>query len=443
MENSIAGGLYGGISIADRGERARGSRVRRHVRGVARLPDDRRPRVRRQHARFRSRVGETVQWDVMAMGDEFHTFHVHGHRWRTDGGTPEDTRGLGPAESFRVRWRETRRDLAVPLPRRVAHDAGDDRDLQGDALMRRPRARRRGSLAAAGVPAAASAETATIRMPGKFFDPSRSTVVAGDLVVFRNNDLVSHDVRIAGGMFDSGLIVHFSCGRSRSTCPAATRSSARCTRSWPATSTRSRPRSPPPRTGARGRAAGASAERRRHRPGRGRAVRRGRRVDRDRNRGRPSRTAPSRRPSRRSRRRATASRRRPGRARRSLRACRRASPSTSRSGTRQAHLGAGSHDAGDDGLHGHAGALLALALPLAPAAARQARRPRPRDVRVPASRRTFARVALSRGRRAPALVRSGVVALRTGRSARDPDTIVPPGGGHHGAQGDEGHEHSG
>ena len=55
---------------------------------------------------FESRVGDTVQWDVMAMGDEFHTFHVHGHRWRTDGGTPEDTRGLGPAESFRVRWKE-------------------------------------------------------------------------------------------------------------------------------------------------------------------------------------------------------------------------------------------------------------------------------------------------------------------------------------------------
>ena len=55
---------------------------------------------------FQARVGETVQWDVFAMGDEFHTFHVHGHKWRTDAGTPEDTRGLGPAESFRVRWRE-------------------------------------------------------------------------------------------------------------------------------------------------------------------------------------------------------------------------------------------------------------------------------------------------------------------------------------------------
>jgi FtsP/CotA-like multicopper oxidase with cupredoxin domain len=55
---------------------------------------------------FESHVGDSVQWDVIAMGDEFHTFHVHGHRWRTDGGTPEDTRGLGPAESFRVRWNE-------------------------------------------------------------------------------------------------------------------------------------------------------------------------------------------------------------------------------------------------------------------------------------------------------------------------------------------------
>ena len=68
-------------------------------------------------------------------------------------------------------------------------------------------------------------------MPGKFFDPARSTVVAGDVVVFRNNDLVTHDVRIGGGLFDSGPIVRFTRGRSRSTSRAATRSSARCTRS--------------------------------------------------------------------------------------------------------------------------------------------------------------------------------------------------------------------
>jgi plastocyanin len=59
-------------------------------------------------------------------------------------------------------------------------------------------------------PGAARAETTTISMPGKYFDPPRSTVVAGDLVVFRNDDLVSHDVRIAGGLFDSGVMERFT-----------------------------------------------------------------------------------------------------------------------------------------------------------------------------------------------------------------------------------------
>jgi FtsP/CotA-like multicopper oxidase with cupredoxin domain len=106
MEESIAGGLFGGLSIAGRGER----RADREF-VVAFAPwhgfqtIDGRAFVGNTPV-FEARVGETVQWDVMAMGSEFHTFHVHGHRWRTDGGTPEDTRGLGPAESFRVRWRE-------------------------------------------------------------------------------------------------------------------------------------------------------------------------------------------------------------------------------------------------------------------------------------------------------------------------------------------------
>ena len=55
---------------------------------------------------FKSRVGELVQWDVMAMGSEHHTFHVHGHRWRGPDGVPVDTVTVGPAESLRVRWRE-------------------------------------------------------------------------------------------------------------------------------------------------------------------------------------------------------------------------------------------------------------------------------------------------------------------------------------------------
>jgi FtsP/CotA-like multicopper oxidase with cupredoxin domain len=55
---------------------------------------------------FHSRVGDTVQWDVMAMGSEHHTFHVHGHRWRDASGVPRDTQTVGPAESFRIRWKE-------------------------------------------------------------------------------------------------------------------------------------------------------------------------------------------------------------------------------------------------------------------------------------------------------------------------------------------------
>ena len=40
------------------------------------------------------------------MGSEHHTFHVHGHKWLDPSGVPTDTKTLGPAESFRVRWRE-------------------------------------------------------------------------------------------------------------------------------------------------------------------------------------------------------------------------------------------------------------------------------------------------------------------------------------------------
>jgi FtsP/CotA-like multicopper oxidase with cupredoxin domain len=43
---------------------------------------------------------------VIALGSEHHTFHVHGHRWSVHG-TPRDTQTVGPAESFRIRWRET------------------------------------------------------------------------------------------------------------------------------------------------------------------------------------------------------------------------------------------------------------------------------------------------------------------------------------------------
>ena len=55
---------------------------------------------------FHAKVGELVQWDVMAIGSDFHTFHVHGHRWLGPGDVPRDTQTVGPAESYRIRWRE-------------------------------------------------------------------------------------------------------------------------------------------------------------------------------------------------------------------------------------------------------------------------------------------------------------------------------------------------
>jgi FtsP/CotA-like multicopper oxidase with cupredoxin domain len=106
MEESIAGGLFGGLSIAGPHERRAD---REFVVSFAAWHGFQTINGRAfvgNTPLYQARVGEAVQWNVMAMGDEFHTFHVHGHRWRTDGGTPEDTRGLGPAESFRVRWRE-------------------------------------------------------------------------------------------------------------------------------------------------------------------------------------------------------------------------------------------------------------------------------------------------------------------------------------------------
>jgi manganese oxidase len=106
MEASIAGGMYGALSIRGRHERPPD---REFVVAFAPLGSlqtiDGRAFVGNTPV-FKARVGEVVQWDVIAMGSEHHTFHVHGHRWRGSDGVALDTRTIGPAESFRVRWRE-------------------------------------------------------------------------------------------------------------------------------------------------------------------------------------------------------------------------------------------------------------------------------------------------------------------------------------------------
>jgi plastocyanin len=64
--------------------------------------------------------------------------------------------------------------------------------------------------AALASPAVAGAAELEINMPGKYFDPPRVTAVAGDRITFDNHDLVTHDVRIGGGLFDSGPIPRFT-----------------------------------------------------------------------------------------------------------------------------------------------------------------------------------------------------------------------------------------
>lgn len=106
MEDSLQGGMYGMLSILGRHERApdREFEVVFSNMGKDFMTIDGRAFVGNTPV-FRSKVGDLVQWDVMAIGSDFHTFHVHGHRWITADG-PRDTQTVGPAESFKVRWVE-------------------------------------------------------------------------------------------------------------------------------------------------------------------------------------------------------------------------------------------------------------------------------------------------------------------------------------------------
>jgi manganese oxidase len=105
MDASIEGGMYGMLSILGRHERAPDREFEVVFAPWGKfMTIDGRAYVGNTPV-FHAKVGELVQWDVMAMGSDFHTFHVHGHRW-TDEDVARDTQTVGPAESFRIRWRE-------------------------------------------------------------------------------------------------------------------------------------------------------------------------------------------------------------------------------------------------------------------------------------------------------------------------------------------------
>jgi FtsP/CotA-like multicopper oxidase with cupredoxin domain len=56
---------------------------------------------------FHAQVGQRVRWRVIALGKEFHVFHLHGHRWQS-GGRFVDTEIVGPATSLTLDYIEDR-----------------------------------------------------------------------------------------------------------------------------------------------------------------------------------------------------------------------------------------------------------------------------------------------------------------------------------------------
>jgi manganese oxidase len=105
MMDSIQGGMYGALSILGRHERPPDREFVVFLESMGGfMTIDGRAFIGNTPV-FHAKVGQRVQWDVLALGDDHHTFHVHGHRW-LEHGTPVDVQTVGPAESFKIGWRE-------------------------------------------------------------------------------------------------------------------------------------------------------------------------------------------------------------------------------------------------------------------------------------------------------------------------------------------------
>jgi FtsP/CotA-like multicopper oxidase with cupredoxin domain len=55
---------------------------------------------------LRSRVGQTVEFTAFGMDNNFHTFHIHGHRWKDPAGQFVDNPSMGPNEHVTARFVE-------------------------------------------------------------------------------------------------------------------------------------------------------------------------------------------------------------------------------------------------------------------------------------------------------------------------------------------------
>jgi manganese oxidase len=56
--------------------------------------------------RMRARAGQDVAMNVLSLGDEWHTFHIHGHRWKGPSGAPEDAPFVAASQGMRIRFEE-------------------------------------------------------------------------------------------------------------------------------------------------------------------------------------------------------------------------------------------------------------------------------------------------------------------------------------------------
>ena len=53
-----------------------------------------------------ARVGQDVAFNVLTLGSELHTFHIHGHRWKDEAGAFADAPDLSPSQGLRARYIE-------------------------------------------------------------------------------------------------------------------------------------------------------------------------------------------------------------------------------------------------------------------------------------------------------------------------------------------------
>ena len=51
------------------------------------------------------KVGDRVRWRIAALGNEFHAFHIHGHRWN-NGIRNVDSEILGPSTTLDIEYTE-------------------------------------------------------------------------------------------------------------------------------------------------------------------------------------------------------------------------------------------------------------------------------------------------------------------------------------------------